>query len=104
MQVLNVRKFLLKSRQESTGNVPSCSSNDKGGQLSINDEIKRVLTMFSVPPIDWIELNDTEELYRVLINNERLICERLGCDYKYLKDLFNNPDLSLREKIKEILK
>lgn len=99
---------LLKARNtsKSSGNTPSCPSNDNTEQ-SINDndnkalqsEIKLVLAMFDVPSYEWIEVNDIEELYRLLIVNETKICDKVGCDYSVLKELFNDKNLTLKEKV-----
>lgn len=90
-------KALQGSGNNKVENVPSDNIPVKSSAFP--EEIKGVLTMLNVPPVEWVMLDDVESLYRVLITNENIICDKLGCDYKYLKDLWNNPELSLREKI-----
>lgn len=102
---------LLKARNTSktSGNGSGIASNDNGGTTTHNNdnkalqsEIKLVLAMFDVPSYEWIEVNDIEELYRLLIVNETKICDKVGCNYSVLKELFNDKNISLKEKVEVI--
>lgn len=63
------------------------------------EEYKKVLTMFNVPPIEWIELNDEEELFRIILKYETEFANKLEWDYKKIKDLFNNKEIPLKTKM-----
>lgn len=90
-------KILSKTAGNGSGNA----SNVSGDKLSVESKIneyKRVLAMLGVNALEWIELNNEEELFRLIVNAENQIVLSCGCDYKVLKDIFNNNDLSIGEK------
>lgn len=60
--------------------------------------LKKVLIMLGENPLDFIDIDDVEILYRKVILKENKICEIYGCDFKTLKEIFNS-DMTIREKI-----
>lgn len=105
-----VETFLKAKNTATTSNNTSGSNDNSNGETTIHNtdnkalqtEIKLVLSMFDIPAVEWIEIDDIEELYRLLIVNETKICDKAGCDYKVLKDLFNDKNISLKEKVEVI--
>lgn len=100
-------QFILahKNPSKTTGNISGNDLNAPAEQLSTTsktNEYKRVLTMLGVSPVEWIDLEDEEELFRQIVYAENDIIEILGCDYYFLKEIFNNPNLSMRDKVKTI--
>lgn len=66
------------------------------------EEYKKVLAVFDVNPIEWIEVTDQEELFRLILRYETTFADKLGWNYKRVKDLFNDSTKTLKEK-REIL-
>lgn len=62
------------------------------------EEYKKVLAMFNVNPIEWIEQTDQEELFRIVLRHETTFADKLGWSYKQIKDLFNDSTKTLKEK------
>lgn len=82
--LLNAYKRIAQAKEESTNRV---------------DEYKRVLAMFSVPSTEWIEETDQEELFRIVLKYETDFANKLGWEYKQMKDLFNNSSMTLGDKV-----
>lgn len=82
--LLKANERIAQGKEESTNRV---------------DEYKRVLAMFNVPSTEWIELNDEEELFRIVLRYETDFANKLGWEYKKIKDLFNSPSMTLGDKV-----
>ncbi len=80
-------------------NIPVDTVSGNGKSSGHKEEYRRVLTMLQVNPVEWIDIEDEEELFRMIVSMENNIAERCGVDYKYLKDIFNNPDIDMRDKV-----
>lgn len=87
--LLNANKRIGQSKEESTNR---------------GDEYKRVLAMFNVPSTEWIEETDQEELFRIVVKYETDFANKLGWGYKQMKDLFNNPSMTLGDKVATLQK
>lgn len=90
---------------KTSGNTSGIAGNQASGNNTNNDkanEYKRVLSMLEIPPYKWIDLNDEEELFRMIHDAEKRIHDKYGIGYKILKDIFNNIDLELEEKVEAI--
>lgn len=98
------QKVLSKARKDKeSNNIPheqeAFNPEPNPAQITPNkiEEYKRVLTMLGVSPIKWIECNNEEELMRMICYEET----KIG-DYKILKDIFNDDNLSLEDKVKKV--
>lgn len=90
---------------KTSGNTSGNAGNQASGNNTNNDKIneyKRVLAMLEIPSYQWIDLNDEEELFRLIHDAEKRIHDNYGIGYKKLKDIFNNIDLTMGEKVKAI--
>lgn len=112
-QTTKVNAFVeaMGNAYKSAGNAPltlskpSVSTTDQQTQgNALENEIKEVLVMFNVPAYLWYNTNDIEELYRLLISIETKICDKANVDYKILKDLFNDKNISMKDKVKTVMK
>lgn len=90
-----------KKKETMANNTPNESKPNQEPNKAQIEELRKVLTMFNVNPMEWIEIDDYEELLRVVFNFENHIASKIGWSYKDIKDLFNS-DISLKEK-REIL-
>lgn len=90
------KRLLLKAHERIT------QANSKEELTNQTEEYKKVLTMFNVPSIEWIESTNQEELFRIVLKYETDFANKLGWDYKQIKDLFNDSTKTLKEK-REIL-
>lgn len=108
-------KAFIKAKSNAEENTPKTSGNDSlnpqnqsSGNNTNNDKIndyKRVLAMLEIPSYKWIDINDEEELFRLIHDAEKRIHDNYGIDYKILKDIFNNIDfLTMGEKVEAIKK
>lgn len=94
------QEYLKKKSSVSSGNTPTNPSNPSTVQLSTNNKIedyRRVLTMFGVPPFEWMDIEDEEELSRIMFRYENKICKMIDEDYRFLKELYNGSG-TLKEK------
>lgn len=90
---------------KTSGNTSGNAGNQASGNNTNNDkanEYKRVLSILEIPSYQWIDLNDEEELFRMIHDAEKRIHDKYGIGYKILKDIFNNIDLELEEKVEAI--
>lgn len=90
------KRMLLKANERIT------QANSKEESTNQVEEYKKVLTMFNVNAIEWIEITDTEELLRLIISYETYIADTIGWTYKEIKELFNDATKTIKEK-REIL-
>lgn len=72
----------------------------RGVMLDDIDTMRKILMMLGENPIDVMEM-DAEMLWRRIAIKEYAICDKVGCDYKTLKDIFNS-DMSLKDKITKV--
>lgn len=61
-------------------------------------EYKEVLTILGVNPIDWFDVNDIDELHRMICNEEHSLLEKYKIDYHTVKKIYNSKNLSLKDK------
>lgn len=90
-----------KKKENMVNNTPNESKPNQEPNKAQIEELRKVLTMFNVNSVEWIEIDDYEELLRVVFNFENHIADKIGWSYKDIKDLFNS-DISLKEK-REVL-
>lgn len=82
--ILNEKKQL-----EKTSSVESTNQ---------TEEYKKIFAMFNVPTIEWAEETDQIELSRIVLRYETIFADKLGWNYKRIKDLFNDSTKTLKEK------
>ncbi|MBQ0089749.1 MAG: tyrosine-type recombinase/integrase, partial [Prevotellaceae bacterium] len=70
----------------------------KGVMLDDIHTMKKILMMLGDNPIEVMDIDDEELLWRRIAIKENELCEKIGCDYKFLKELFNS-DITLKDKI-----
>lgn len=90
------KRLLLKANERIT------KANSNVESTNQTEEYKKVLAMFNVNPIEWIEETNQEELSRIVLRYETTFADKLGWNYKRIKDLFNDSTKTLKEK-REIL-
>lgn len=66
------------------------------------EEYKKILSMFGVDSLEWFEETDVDELGRIVHRYETTFADRLGWNYKQIKELFNDSTKTPKEK-REIL-
>ena len=76
-------------------------------EITINqviDRTKEILTLLDVPPIEWVNLNDIDELY-YLIYTQEVKLESIGFNRQLIKDIKKINNLKdkylILNKIKE---
>lgn len=90
---------------KTSGNTSGNAGNQASGNNTNNDKVneyKRVLAMLEIPSYQWIDVNDEEELFRLIHDAEKRIHDNYGIGYKKLKDIFNDIDLTMGEKVEAI--
>lgn len=104
-----MQKAMGKAEETNTPKTSGNTSRNAGNQANDNNtnndkvnEYKRVLSILEIPPYQWIDLNDEEELFRLIHDAEKRIHDNYGIDYKKLKDIFNNIDLTMGDKVEAI--
>ncbi|WP_306541009.1 hypothetical protein [Dysgonomonas sp.] len=103
--------FINEHKDNNTPKIQLSQTNKQApngtDEITINQIIqkaKEVLTLLDVPPIEWINLNDIDELYHLIYKNEAQL-EKIGFNRRLLKDIKKIHNLkekyTILNKIKE---
>lgn len=83
--------------------ISICNNDDKCKTNNTNDneinEYKKVLSMMNIDSREWIELDNIDELSRIVHLHEQELNVRFGIDYKAIKEIFNSNG-SIKDKSK----
>lgn len=91
-------KGILAKDGEGKRNPDAFPAQIQGVMLDDVNTMKKILMMLGENPIEVMDITDAEILWRRIAIKENELCEKIGCDFKTLKDIFNS-NTSLKDKI-----
>jgi len=106
--IFKIDNILSESEQQNYKNVAAKVMENRKGKFTPNtdndlvQEAKEVLTYLGADSFDFQDINDIDELHRLLYGQYESKILDLGVDYKLVKEIYNNKDKTLRERHNEL--